>query len=134
MKKFLLLSAILTFLSANSNADWVQLGENSRLTIYVDSTVRTNAGNVVVWVLFDYKDVQQSPRSGRRYLSEKAQYEIDLKEERCRVLFFTWHEGRLGNGKVVYTGNKPKAWEPTTSPDSIANGLRNFVAGKKYGP
>jgi hypothetical protein len=84
-----------------------------------------------MWVLFDYKSIQDSPRSGRRYFSEKAQREIDFRLERERVLFFTWHAEKMGNGVVVYTGTKSTNWEPTSSPGSYANAFWEFACGKK---
>lgn len=84
-----------------------------------------------MWVLFDYKSIQASPRSGKQYFSEKAQYEIDCRSERERVLFFTWHAEKMGNGVVVYTGRKPTAWEPANSPGSYAITFWKFACGRK---
>ncbi len=129
MKRVMLLLAFLIALTVDLEAGWLQIGENDRLVTYVDTTTRTNGNSLVVWVLFDYKSVQESPRSGKRYSSEKAQYEIDCAAEKARVLFFTWHAGRMGDGVVVYTGKKPTDWEPTSSPDSIASGLWMYSCG-----
>lgn len=125
----MLLLVLLTALTGDLWADWLQIGENERLVTYIDTTTRTNGNCKIVWVLFDYKSVQESPRSGKRYSSEKAQYEIDCTSEKARVLFFTWHAARMGNGTVVYTGNKPTDWEPANSPDSIANVLLKYICG-----
>ena len=129
MKRAILFSLLFFSLAGGVQADWLQVGENQRLVTYVDTTIRTNQSSVLVWVLFDYKAVQESPLSGKRYLSEKAQYEIDLVSEKARVLFFTWHSAGMGNGTVVHTGNKPLAWEPTSAPDSIASVLWEYVGG-----
>lgn len=134
MKLVMLLLAILVASTGDLQAGWLQIGENDRLVTYVDTTTRTNGNNVVAWVLFDYKSVQKTPRSGKRYSSEKAQYEIDVSAEKARVLFFTWHSARMGNGTVVYTGNKPTAWEPTSSPNSIANVLWKYIRGESKVP
>jgi len=134
MNRIILLTAVLAPLTAGVQAGWLQAGENDRLVTYVDTTIRTNQNTVLVWVLFDYKTVQESPRSGKRYLSEKAQYEIDRASEKARVLFFTWHSAGMGNGTVVYTGNKPTAWEPTSAPESIASVLWNYVGGSSENP
>ncbi len=129
MKRAILLSLLFAVLAGGVQADWLQVGENPRLVTYVDTTIRTNQGSLFVWVLFDYKAVQESPRSGKRYLSEKAQYEIDRASEKARGIFFTWHSAGMGNGTVVHTGNKPLAWEPTSAPDSIASVLWKYVGG-----
>lgn len=119
-------------LSNNAFAEWARVGENDRSTAYADTATIHRSGNTATyWVLFDYKAVQVSARSGRRYLSEKSQREIDCQSERDRALFFTWHSDQMGNGTVIYTGNKPTNWEPTSSPGSFANTFWKFVCSNK---
>jgi hypothetical protein len=129
--KRVVLPLILAVLSGNAAAEWVRFGENDRSVGYADTEIRRSGDRVVVSVLFDYKSIQESPRTGRRYLSEKGQREIDCRSDRERVLFFTWHAEQMGNGVVVYTGNKPTNWEPTTSPGSISAILWKFACGKR---
>lgn len=124
-----LLPATLLLLSESAAAEWVHIGENNKLVAYADTSTKVVGGAVVGWVLFDYKDVQVSPRSGRRYLSEKVQRETDCAGERQRAIFFTWHAGNMGWGSVIYTGYKPTPWEPTTAPDSIAKAYYKFACG-----
>ena len=73
--------AILLALSFNASAEWVRVGENNRSIAYVDTAVRRSGDVATYWVLFDYKTIQESPRSGRRYLSEKAQHETECQSE-----------------------------------------------------
>jgi hypothetical protein len=122
---------ILAMFSAPATAEWVRIGENNRSIAYADTDIRKSGDTVVFWVLFDYKSVQESRLSGRRYLSEKAQREINCQFEKDRVLFFTWHADHMGNGVVVYTGKKPTDWEPTSSPGSYGNAFWKFACGKK---
>ena len=131
MKQIIVLVMMLAILSSNATADWVRIGENGRSVGYADTAIRRSGDTVVVWVLFDYKSIQESPSSGRRYLSEKGQREIDCRSEQERVIFFTWHAEQMGNGAVVYTGRNPTDWEPTSSPGSIASILWKFACGKK---
>jgi hypothetical protein len=129
--KRVVLTLMLAMLSSNAAAAWVQIGENDRWVAYADTEAIHRSGNLVVsWTLFDYKSTQES-RGGKRYLSEKSQREVDCQSERLRVLFFTWHASQRGNGIVVYTGDKPTNWEPTSSPGSIAGNIWKFVCGKK---
>ena len=114
-----------------AHAEWVRIGENDRSVGWADTEIRRSGDMVEMWVLFDYKSIQSSQRSGKRYFSEKAQYEIDCRSERERVLFFTWHAEKMGNGVVVYTGRKPTDWEPANSPGSYANSLLRFACGKR---
>lgn len=131
MKKFIVPTLMVAMFSNNAMAEWVRVGENNRSIAYADTAIRRSGDTATYWVLFDYKTVQESARSGKRYLSEKTQREIDCQSERDRVLFFTWHSDQMGNGTVVYTGSKPTNWEPTSSPGSFANAFWKFVCSKK---
>ena len=127
---FAFLAFWLASVSVNAEAEWVRIGENNRSIAFADTEPRQTDNSVIVWVLYNYKGIQES-RSGRRYLSEKAQYEIDCTAERSRVLFFTWHSKRMGDGIVVYTGRRATKWEPTSSPRSYGNALWKFYCGKE---
>lgn len=131
MKKYIVLTLMIVLFSSNVMAEWVRVGENNRSIAYADTAIRRSGDTAIYWVLFDYKAVQESTRSGRRYLSEKSQREIDCQSERDRAIFFTWHSDQMGNGTIVYTGNKPTNWEPTSSPSSFASAFWMFVCGKK---
>ena len=89
--KLIVATMMLAMFSDNVAAEWVRIEENDRSIAYADTGIRSSGDVVEVWVLFDYKTIQSSPRSGRQYFSEKAQREIDCRSERERVLFFTWH-------------------------------------------
>ena len=131
MKTKAALACTLAFLAGAASAEWLRVGENARWVSYVDSNVRDSGHSKIAWVLFDYKAVQESPRSGKRYLSEKAQREIDCLSERGRVLFVTWHANNKGDGPVIYTGDKPTGWEPSDSPQSIGYEISKFVCARK---
>ena len=126
---FILLMLVF-FSSKTAQAEWVRIGENSRSVAYIDTAIHRSRDTTTYWVIFDYKKTQESALSGRRYLSEKSQREIECESERDRVIFYTWHTGQMGNGEVVYTGHKPTNWEPTSSPGSFANGFFNYVCTK----
>jgi hypothetical protein len=131
MKKIVLVALVMTLFNSNATAEWVHIAENNRSVAYIDNAIRRSGDTATYWVMFDYKTVQQSDRSGRRYLSEKAQHETKCQSERDRAVFFTWHSEQMGNGVVVYTGSKPTNWEPTSSPGSLGNTFWKFVCGKK---
>ena len=131
MKKYVIPVMMVAFFSNTAAAEWVRVGENNRSIAYVDTAIRRSGDTATYWVLFNYKAVQESPRSGKRYLSEKSQREIDCQSERDRVLFFTWHSEKMGDGTVIYTGNSPGNWEPTSSPGSFANTFWKFVCSRR---
>ena len=113
-----------------ASAAWVKFGENDRLVSYFEPVKSSVPGTVTVWVMYDYKAEQESPRSGRRYLSQKGQQEVECDGQRSRTVFFTWHAGRMGEGAVVYTGSRALRWEPD-SPGSIARALSSAVCARK---
>jgi hypothetical protein len=132
MSTLYLTSAIALNLSLGSHvqAAWVKIGENARSVAYIDSQVRRSGETATYWVLFDYKAIQESQRSGRRYRSEKSQHETRCNAEQDRILFFTWHEDPMGDGVVVYTGRNSTPWEPTNAPNSYANAMWRFACSK----
>jgi hypothetical protein len=124
------ISALLACFSTVASAAWVKFSENERLTAFYDEAIPKGGGITVVWVMFDYKAVQTSPRSGRVYSSQKGQHEVDCQAARSRTAFFTWHEGHMGDGRIVYTGSTPLPWEPN-SPNSIARALSLSICPKR---
>lgn len=122
---------LILVLSPAVSADWVKLGENERSTIYIHSDFKKIIGIRQAWMLFDYKEVQVSPLSGRRYLTEKAQWEIDCDGEKVRVLSSIWHAKSMGNGVVVYTTTTPTQWLPTSAPKSFAEIAHHYTCGDK---
>jgi hypothetical protein len=123
-------AVLLVSTATAASAAWVKFGENDRLVSYYEPAKSNAAGTVTVWVMYDYKAEQESPRSGRRYLSQKGQQEVDCEGQRSRTVFFTWHAGRMGEGVVVYTGSRALPWEPD-SPGSIARALSSAVCARK---
>ena len=127
-----ILCAALVLLATNTSgfAKLVNIGENNRMVIYADTIVNRSGDNATGWILFDYKTIQQSPMSGKRYLSEKDQMEVNCRAEQKRTLFFTWHADHMGEGIVVYTGQRPTEWEPTSSPASIGKSVAQYFCSR----
>lgn len=123
-------AVVLVCLSLNAAAEWENIGENARSRGFADSNVRRNGSVATLWVMYDYKTVQESARSGRKYLSEKDQVEVDCVSERSRAIFFSWHAGSMGDGVVVYTRNVPANWEPTSAPGSYGSRIWKFACSK----
>lgn len=111
-------------------AEWAKIGENNRMLVYADTAVKRSGENATGWILFDYKTIQQSPTSGKRYLSEKDQTEVNCRAEQKRTIFFTWHADHMGDGIVVYTGTRPTEWEPTSSPASIGQSVAQYFCSR----
>lgn len=109
---------------------WTKFGENIRLIAYYQRAQEASPNLPVAWVLYDYKAEQQSERSSRRYWSEKAKQEVDCAQGRTRTTFFTWHQGKMGDGQIVYTGRNELPWEPN-APGSIAVALAAALCANK---
>lgn len=123
-------ATVIALLSTGAAAEWVRVGENARSVAYVDTAIKQAHGISTVWTMFSYKSIQVSPQSGRQYLSEKGQREVDCHGEKMRTVFFTWHAGEMGSGVVTYTGRQPTHWEPTSAPGSYGNAFWKYVCIK----
>ena len=133
--KRLLMGLMLLATAGAASAEWTIVGDTGDggddFIQSVDrATIRRNGNLVKMWDLKDYKTVQKSA-AGKSYLSSKTQREFDCKEETSRQLAFTWFDGQMGNGKVVYSiGNARGEWEPI-SPGSVGEALWKIACGKQ---
>ncbi len=128
--KRLLLGLMLLMTATVAMAEWTGVGENDDSIQYVDrATIRRNGNLVKMWDLRDFKTVQTD--SGDSFLSSKAQNEYDCKEERSRILAFSWFSGQMGNGNVVYSNSETSMkWSPI-GPGSIGEIKWKVACGKK---
>jgi hypothetical protein len=129
MRKAILMM-LLAVVSSSAAAEWVAVGVTESSTVYADAATLAKAGDKVrMWHLVDFNSVQ-AKATGRRYISEKLQYEYDCKEERARLLSFLSHTGNMGGGAMVEGDWHPQKWEPVTQ-GSVIDYLRKFACGKR---
>jgi len=130
--KRLLMGLMLLVTAGTAMGEWTVAGDNDQFVQYVDrATIRRNGNFVKMWDMSDFKTVQKSAAGGASYLSSKMQEEYDCKEEKMRILAFTWFAGQMGSGKVVVSvGNVRGKWEPI-EPGSIGETLWKIACGKK---
>ena len=125
----LLMGLMLLVTATAASAEWTVASGDDEVIQYVDKgSIRRNGNLVKMLDLIDFKTVQTV--SGDSYLSDKAQSEYDCKEEKRRILTFTWFGGKMGTGKVVYSDSDPRKWKPV-SPDSFGATLWKMACGKK---
>ena len=126
----LLLGLMLLVTAGAASAEWTRVGVTGDFILYVDkATIRRNGNLVKMWDLLDYKTVQKS--AGDAYLTQKSQREYDCKEEKERILAFSWFDGQMGNGKVVYSSSETSMkWSPI-EPESAAETQWKIACGKK---
>lgn len=127
MKRILLGVLLLTATSAW--AEWVRVGGSADHYVYVDLDTIVRSGDKAKLVyLNEHLTVQVDARG--RFLSSTVQSEYDCSEKRRRLLFYTWHSGRMGSGDVIFTDNDLGKWRPVV-PDSVGEILWKIACGKK---
>jgi len=87
MKK-LLLTLLLAVVSSTTMAEWVEVDTNYSvgLTAYADPVTIRKLGNIVkMWILYDYTMAQTN--ATKPYLSIKARWKFDCKEEQIQILY-----------------------------------------------
>ena len=126
----LLLGLMLLMTATAASAEWNLVDESESFVQYVDIATLRRSGNLVkLWDLRAYKTAQTL--AGDSYFSNKAQQEYDCKEERVRALAYTFFDGKMGNGKIVFTNSETSMkWQPI-EPGSVGETLWKIACGKK---
>jgi hypothetical protein len=129
MRKAILM-ILLAVVSSSAAAEWVAVGANDHSYTYVDpGTILKMGDKVKMWHLVDYNAVQVKA-TGRRYMSERWQYEYDCKERWARMLNSLAYSRSLGEGVTVEGDWNAQQWEPVP-PDSLVYYLWKFACGKR---
>jgi len=127
--KELLLGLMLLMTATAASAEWTQSAGNDEVVIYVDrATIRRTGNFVKMWDLTDFNAVQTV--AGDSYFSSKALSEYDCKEEKTRLIVFSWFSGKMGGGKGVFSDSDPSNWRPV-SPRSLDEIQWKIACGKK---
>lgn len=130
MRKILLMM-LLAVASNNAMAEWVKVGSNESDTLYADpTTIIKSANKVKMQTLHDYKMAIKA--SGAAFLSTMVQEEYDCKENQSRTLYFSFHTGNLGKGRMIYSDNDAHKWAPVR-PGSVRETLWKVACRKKQG-
>ncbi len=116
MKNFLCLivAAItsLTTLSAQAE-NWVEItsSPDGGVKQYLDiDSIERNLGSVVMWRVFEYQSPYMRQANQKAYKSQRIQTEFDCQSRAMRQVYFAWHEGSLGKGKMHAEGSSAE-WE-----------------------
>ena len=127
----LLLTLMLTLLSTSAMAEWTWVVEDAGIgiTVYVDRTSISKAGNMVKMLsLVDFKAVQGKAKY--KFLSQKEQGEYDCKDEKIRILTISRSSKNLGAGEAVLSDSVPSKWVPV-APRSANEVLWEIACGKQ---
>lgn len=123
-----ILTLLLAVVSSSAAAAWTAVGSSDPSTLYADPATISKAGDMVkMWDLLDFKTAQVM--EGFRYMSSKTLSEYDCREERARMLYFSWHSEHMGGGQIVNTDFDPAKWEPVL-PRSGVEKLWKLACGK----
>lgn len=115
------LMMLLAAMSQGAAAEWVDAGHNGDFTAYTDpATIRRSGNRVRMLSLIDHKAAMT--KSGKAYISVKAQHEFDCKEGQARILFSSLHSGNMGKDKIVWSSYSSDNFEPIL-PSSILETL-----------
>jgi hypothetical protein len=99
----LVLCLLLAFAASPAWAEWVKVVENNNGFTYIDPATIGKDGNLRrVWMIADLK---QRDRKG--YMSRRALWGIDCKQERVRVLAETTHRDPMAGGTVLSVADQP---------------------------
>jgi hypothetical protein len=102
-------------LATSVMAEWVRLGVSEKSVYYLDAaTVQTVNGHRQAWDLWDVAAEVEEDEASRLTLRE-----FDCHAARFRVLAFSDHAGRMGQGKAYAQSQTPGPWQfakPSTLP------------------
>ena len=95
------LSALLLLAVTSAQADWVRVGENSGMAVYVDPTTLVKDGDVRrAWGLQEMKWYRSDG-----VVSFKTLDDFNCKENRRRTVFRVAYAGTMATGKVLDSGS-----------------------------
>ena len=120
----------LAIASKGTMAAWEVIHSDDVATVYADpSTIRRTGDAAKMRHLTDFTTAKV-PYGGERYMYSSSTFhnEYDCKDERVRVLSFSWYALNMAKGRVVYGASKPGMWEPAAS-ESFGMHLWQFACG-----
>ena len=118
MKKLFLVC--LMMLAGSAWAEWVVYFESDLATHYFDpATIRKDGHIRRVWAL---QELRKRNKDGE--MSRRMRYEHNCKQERYRILFYTFHSESMAGGEILATGGEDNNWleiPPATAGETIFN-------------
>jgi len=126
MKKLLLTLLVPLLLGTGSAwAEWVWVAESSIDDHYIDpATIRKDGNLVKVW---EVNNLKQRHKDGE--LSRRARFEYDCKQERYRLLSFSFHSEAMAGGTTLISEIGSGQWRDVP-PESMAEATSKIVCAK----
>ena len=101
MHKAILL-LLLAVASSSAMAEWIEVARLTSGRVYADAATIRREGNLVrIETLYALNKPVISETNGKPYVSQKVQNEFDCKEKLWRMLEYSWHTGKMGEGQMV---------------------------------
>lgn len=111
--------------------EWVNVGHNKNITFYANYDAMSKDGNSVkFWTLNDYKTAKKL-KDGAQYLSRMDQHEFECKEAQWRLIDTFGYSENMGRGKVVYSYNGSRDWNPIPPGSNPIKTVWGNACGKK---
>ena len=125
----IILMLMLSLVSSNAMAEWIEVGRYGDMTLYVDySTIRKHGNLVKMWSLIDRSKFDTV--DNKQYKSVKQQWEFNCVEEQNRMLYASYHTGNMGKGEVFDVISEPSEMMPI--PPNSGNEIQwNIACSKK---
>ena len=126
MKTFFLIFFVLIFQSQSSFGEWIKMGENDKMIVYIDfDRIRKNQGYLYYW---EMRDVLVSNKWGMRSMFTYKQGDCNLF--RYKILTDTMYDNFKGKGKTLNSSNTPdKEWrypKPGTGNEMVFKSVCKF--------
>jgi len=128
MKKILLFIALM--ISHPAMAQWVDIGEGSDVTLYMDfSRITKDGGYISAWAMFDY-NIPRKDVYGKTYNSSvvKSQYDCVRKQRMTTDIYF--YSGRMGEGVVIWSNSDRDGFK-SPPPNSLGEAQIDYACKKR---
>ena len=119
------LTLLLMLSVAPAWADWAKVSEEDGIAFYIDPSTVRKIGNLRR--VGGLQDLTQNGFAGA--LSRRTLEEYDCVEMKTRIVSFSDHSGRMGNGEILRWFKPPVAWA-TTPPGTRAAAILANVCAK----
>jgi hypothetical protein len=125
-----ILMVLIAVASGSATAEWSKVSENGFDARYADvSTIERKGDLVQMSNLRDFDRIQELG-NGKQYLSRKANWEYDCKNDQARPRQVYWYSERLGAGEVVASDVDPISWRLVV-PGTQMHLLWSIACGKQ---
>lgn len=101
---------LLTMVSCNAIAEWVELDRSEIQTSYANpSTIDISGSKIKLWLLSNYKTPHKY--DGKSFFSIQSQNEYDCNEAQFRMLEYSLLSGKMGAGEVIQHNTNVNKWQ-----------------------